>query len=152
MAKNAITSGMKKTFLISLCTLSLISLPSGILLLVGMLPTLTVWQYDHLQNKNVALTIGFMNLAGIIPFIIEVFPHGQQMQHVMETLRSTKTWGIIYLGAFMGWMILQGLHPLIKRNLTAQITSRQAKFKKMQEQLVEKWGEDVTNPKKQHLP
>ena len=124
-------------------------MPSGILLLIGMLPTITIWQYDHLQNKNIALTVGFMNLAGIVPFIVEVFPYGQQMQHALPILQSTKTWGFIYLSAFMGWMVLQGLHPLIKRNLTAQITNRQEKFRKTQEQLVEKWGEEVTNPKKQ---
>ena len=149
MAKNPITTGLKKTFLICLCVLSLVSIPSGILLLLGMLPTLSIWQYDHTHNKNIALTVGFMNVAGIIPFIIQVFPNGQKMNEAFPILESAKTWGLIYVSAFMGWMILQGLHPLIKNQLTAQITKRQEKFKKMQELLVEKWGEDVTNPKKQ---
>ncbi len=149
MAKNPITAGIKKTFFLSSFVLTFISMSSGILLLIGMLPTITIWQYDRTRNKSITLTVGLMNLAGTVPFIAQVFPYGQQMEQALPILQSAKTWGLIYLSAFMGWMILQGLQPLIKNQLTAQITKRQEKFKKMQELLVEKWGEDVTNPKKQ---
>jgi hypothetical protein len=149
MAKNPIVVGIKKTYLLSLCALTFLSMASGILLLIGMLPTITVWQYDRTYNKNICVTVGFMNLAGIVPFIVAVFPFGLHMQQAMPILQSTKTWGLIYLSALIGWMILQGLHPLIKNHLTTQINRREEKFKKMQEELVEKWGADVAKLKEQ---
>jgi hypothetical protein len=53
--------------------MAVVFLPTTILLVVGMLPTLVAALVDRTRERVLGMTVGSMNLAGCTPFVIELW-------------------------------------------------------------------------------
>src|SRR3989338_598777 len=66
---------MRKAMWILLCLVALlvISLPTVLLLLFGMLPTIVAWVVDRSQQKYATFCVCGMNFSGVFPFLSDVW-------------------------------------------------------------------------------
>ncbi len=120
-----------------------ISIPGGILLVGGTLPTIACWLSDRLPGKPFAVSVALMNMGGVAIFLIRVVPYGHNFDKAMIIVGDSLTWLAIYMFAMIGWGIYFGLPVLISRYLSAQIRYRIDRVQKRQKDLIEMWGKDV---------
>ena len=71
-------------------------LPTVVLLLVGFIPTIVAFFVDKDRQHSSATAIGAMNLAGITPFVIDLWIKGQSMGSVFQILSQSTSWLIIF--------------------------------------------------------
>lgn len=88
--------------------------------------------------------MGSFNLAGCVPFVLELWKTGRTMDNAIDIISEPMTVVIIYVAAaagyFMEWMITQ----IVSNIMYQQGLARRKAITKRQEDLVERWGREVT--------
>jgi len=82
--------------------LALTALPLFILIYGGMLPTLVAFLADEQPGRYLFRAVGFMNLAGIIPYIEPTLRAGNHAM-LSGAMAQTTTWVVIYVIAGSGF-------------------------------------------------
>lgn len=125
--------------------IAVFSPPAAGLALIGLAPTVVlgltgkgVYKAERLQ------CVGFMNLAGVIPFVAQVFerPHSL-MSIVVDPINLATMFGaasigyaLMYVGPMVAAMVLQSLSQERIKSINQQ-----------RQQLIELWGSDVLGDK-----
>ena len=118
-------------------------LPTTMLLCLGLIPTAAVYLNDKTREKSFTITVGLLNLCGILPSIGELWSRGQAMQVATETVVDPLFWLLAFGAAAIGWLIFMGMPPLIAAYYTLASDARVNKVLVKQQALVEMWGEEV---------
>ncbi len=116
---------------------------------VGMLPTLAALLVDGDKKKSVTVTVGLMNVAGVIPFIIELWKKGQTMQESMYIIQQPTVWICMYGAAAMGWLIVYSVPAAVQAVLAHRAHARIVDIDKHHAELVQLWGEAVKSKSKE---
>lgn len=119
-----------------------ICLPT-LLVCAGLLPTLVVLITDTDRQKSSTITIGFMNLAGVAPFIIDLWRQGQTMDIAVHILSQPNTWLVMLGAAGLGKLLLYAVPPAMAALTLSSMESRLLMLKEGLEQLKAVWGPDV---------
>ncbi len=124
--------------------LSILFLPTTMLLVIGMLPTPAASLIDKKRQSSKMMTVGAMNLAGCTPFLMELWRHGNSFEKSFDIISDPKTIIIMYAAAGVGYMIDWSMTGLTSSMLYQRGVQRQEEIKKRQTALEERWGETVT--------
>jgi len=114
-----------------------------LLILAGMIPTLVAIVTDEDAEKSRAVTVGAMNFAGVVPFLLELWQKGQTMDAAFNIILQANNWLIMLGAAAVGQMILFVVPPMIVSLTINQTSARYEKINQSIEQLKEIWGPDV---------
>ncbi len=117
---------------------------STVLLLIGMLPTLAALFADRTKRKSKAIAIGTMNMAGCSPFLFSLWMNGNGFGEAVEIITDFWPVVIMYLAAATGYLINWSISGVIASVLYQRGQARQKTIKKLQKELVERWGPEVT--------
>lgn len=115
-----------------------------LLLCVGLIPTLIALVTDQDHDKSGATTIGFMNVAGVLPFVIELWEKGQTMENAIAILKEPVTWLVMLGAAGVGQLILYAIPPATGALTITRMELRLRTLREALAQLKEIWGADVT--------
>lgn len=118
-----------------------------IFLVIGMMPTIVAKLVDKTKEKTKSLTIGFMNFAGCFPFWFEILEKGHTLDAVLSVLTSSMSMVIIYSTAVLGYLIEWGVVGFVANIAVQRGKARLVAIKKHQEELVRRWGPEVTGEK-----
>ena len=149
--KSAHATKMRNMFLVALAGVvaAIIFLPTTVLLLIGMMPTLVAYVVDATKEKLLLFIVGFMNLAGCVPFILKLWAGGHNMVQMSDIISQPLTVVIIYacagVGYFVDWIVTDAASSFITRRAKA----RSKAIVKQQAVLVERWGPEVNAA---HIP
>lgn len=116
-----------------------------LLICLGLLPTLVALFTDTDQSRSGLATIGYLNLAGVLPFLIELWQKGQTMEAAMAILRDPLTWVIMLGSAGIGQLILFTVPTLVSSMVLMRQEMRLRTLREGVKQLETVWGPDVTN-------
>lgn len=116
----------------------------AIILAVGMIPTLVAVIVDRSEHKVRSLTIGMLNFAGCMPFMIEVFAKGNDIQAALSYVTQPRTIVVIYFAAGMGYMINWMMAGLMSSILIQKTKRRVKEIEGLKAELVDRWGQEVT--------
>lgn len=122
-----------------------ISMPAFLFCLLGSLPSVAAWIWDMRPSKSAAYTVIILNLAGLIPVLVEVVPMGWNLLAAMPMLQDMDNWLKIYGAAAIGWGILFVLPVIIRSYLLRQFEAEIEGNMKKQEDLVRAWGRRIVN-------
>jgi len=114
-----------------------------LLICVGLLPSLVALCTDTDPNKSAFTTIGFMNLAGVVPFIIELWERGQTLENALRIMLDPMTWIIMFGAAAIGQLLLYAVPPAMAIMTITRMETRLQRLKEGLEQLKAIWGPDV---------
>jgi hypothetical protein len=91
--------------LIVLIPLGALMLPTAILVLVGMIPTMVAFMIDRDPEKSAGLTVGAMNLCGVMPFLITLWQSNHSIERSVQILLTPFTFFLMYGAAGVGWLL-----------------------------------------------
>jgi len=136
---------MRKAVWILLCLVALlvISLPTVLLLLFGMLPTIVAWVVDRSQQKYATFCVCGMNFSGVFPFLSDVWFKDHSTDAAVRILTNVFDLTVIYGTAAFGWMIFIAVPPVITQFISAMLQKRVATLREQQQKIIEEWGEGV---------
>ncbi|MCB9964278.1 MAG: hypothetical protein H6855_00270 [Rhodospirillales bacterium] len=130
--------------LTSLAICGVLFTPTTTILLAGMLPTLVAAYADRTRERMRGITVGAMNMAGCTPFIMDLWLSDHTIENALNILSSPTTWIIMYAAAGVGycleWVVVGTVSIFASERAQMRINQIEAG----QEQLVERWGAEVT--------
>lgn len=138
-------SWKRNLFITVTVLLGVVFLPTTVMLLVGMLPTFAGFLIDKTRGKVRTLAIGSMNLAGCVPFILEVWTRGHTMDNAMMYITQPRTIVVIYFAAAIGYMIDWAMTGIVIGIMSEKGKARVKQIEKEKSVLISRWGEEVTN-------
>ena len=146
-AKQAVPKpARKKGYWLLLCLVmpvALLLLPSTLVLIPAMVPTLVARVVDPAPGRHLTITVGSLNFAGALWFMHDLWSNGQSFSAIMPTLGDMMGWLAALVGAGTGWGIYS-LMPIVSRSIAATKSNlRLSRVRKGQEDLVEQWGDPV---------
>jgi len=118
-------------------------LPSTLVLIPAMVPTLVARIVDPAPGRHLTITVGSLNLAGALWFMHDLWSMGQSFAAITPTLGDMLGWLAALVGAGTGWAIYS-LMPILSRGIaTTKSNARLSRLRKQQEDLIEQWGDPV---------
>ena len=123
---------------------AIVFLPTTFLLFVGMLPTFVAALVDRSQGRLKALTVGAMNLAGCIPFVLELWAKGHTFPNAVLYLSEPRTVVVMYFAAAIGYMIEWAVIGIVSSIVLERSKGRIKEIEKTHKKMEEKWGPEVS--------
>lgn len=143
---------------ILLAALSLLFLPTALIIALGMLPSLVAAITDRDPARHAALTVGPMNFCGVLPQVLALWERGHTLDNALIMIGSPFAWGIMLGAAGAGWLIYYTVPPMVAGVIQLRAEGRLASLTKDQKKLMDEWGPEVSGATTQkaqdaeHLP
>lgn len=123
---------------------AVVFMPTTIVLLLGMIPTVVATVIDRTGQGTKALTVGAMNLAGCSPFLIDLWTKGHTSENAVTIISDPRTMVVIYAAAGIGYLISWAMAGIVGTIMVQRGGVRLKEIQKRQSELVERWGREVT--------
>lgn len=143
-AKGKKVQGQVRAFMALLILLAAVFFSTAILLFVGLLPMFVAFFTDKSRRKTKAITVGSLNLAGCVPFVLELWGTDRSMESALDLISDPMVIIVMYMAAGVGYLVDWAVTLFVANMLYQQGLARQKAIQKRQEQLVVRWGEEVT--------
>lgn len=116
---------------------------SIVLIVIGMAPTVAAFSIDRSPQRNQAKTVGYLNFAGCLPWVIEYWLVGGGFQKVFDIVGDPFTLFVMYSAAACGWLMYFAIRPVVGSYLVVAADLKERQLRRRQTELVEDWGEEV---------
>lgn len=150
-AKTAHKKGRRRKILIPLIiilsAISLFAAPTALVVGVGILPGLLAILTDREPGRLTGMTVASINVITLTPILGKLWSTGNSMALAVQLSTSVFTWALMLMGALLGFMMIQMLPVAIGSVITARDKMRLERIRARQKQLVEEWGQEVTEGK-----
>lgn len=126
--------------------LGVIALPTVLLLVVGMAPTLVAFFIvDRHPSKYMTRAVGYLNFSGCLPYAIDLWRGGGvwDFEILFTIITDPFTLLVMYSTAAVGWVILFGTPPIVAAYLAVTSEIREKTLKARQKELITEWGRNV---------
>jgi hypothetical protein len=123
---------------------AIIFMPTTILLLLGMIPTIVVAVIDRSGKGTKSLTIGSMNLAGCSPFLIELWSNGHTAELAVSIVTNPLSMSVMWGASLVGYLINWAMSGIVATVMTKRGKVRIKDIKKKKARMIERWGIEVT--------
>ncbi|SDG52485.1 hypothetical protein [Thalassobaculum litoreum] len=144
MSANAASSAATKTIMFVLVAGgAVLFLPSMMLLVIGMTPTLAAMLTDRRREKYATLCVGCINFTGVLPFLIELWTQDHTYEHAFQVISSPFTWLVMFGAAAIGWAIYFVAPGIVGMFIAMRADQRVERLRRRQRDLVEEWGPGV---------
>ncbi len=134
-------------FLVLVCAATPFMLPSLVLLMAGLAPTYVAFATDNDRQKSGATSVCAMNVAGIVPYLIDLWAKGQTLGNAFLILGDPKSWLVILGAAAIGQLIVYTIPSFVAILSLNHAESRLQTLRKNLDFLKESWGPDVATTK-----
>jgi Na+/proline symporter len=142
-AASASSSSTKVIILAVTAAAALFTLPTVLVLMVGMLPTLAAMLTDRRRERYTTLCVGCMNFVGVMPFVAELWTKDHSFDKAFKIMLDPFAWLSMLGAAGIGWCIYFVAPSIVAMYMAARIEQRIASLRRRQRELVEEWGPGV---------
>lgn len=120
-----------------------VALPTGLLLLVGLLPAAAAFASDPHPEKTTARPVLCLNLAGLLPSLKALWLGGHDMAALAMLLGDPLTLLLAYSAAAFGFALARTVPYAVLVVLEARAATTMRALVARQEELREAWGDAV---------
>ncbi|MCR9072632.1 MAG: hypothetical protein NXI18_13015 [Alphaproteobacteria bacterium] len=153
MNANTASSAATKTIMFVLVAGGAVMfLPSMMLLVVGMTPTLAAMLTDRRPEKYATLCVGCMNFTGVLPYMIELWTQDHSYDHAFTIIANPFTWLVMFGAAAIGWAIYFVAPGIVGMFIAMRADQRVQRLRRRQRDLVEEWGPGVAGSNEADKP
>lgn len=122
------------------------ALPTVVLLALGLLPAVVAAIVDRREEKYAAYCVGGFNLSGVMPYLFQLWSHGDSMHALGGIASSPFSWLVMYGAAALGWLANYWAPQITMRVRRIRDRNEVSRLRKRQEQILEEWGPEVMPP------
>lgn len=133
-----------RAILIFLLLCGLIFMSTMLLIIVGMLPTFTAVFIDRTAEKTRGLTVGALNLAGCMPFILKLWGGGNTVDYAITIITDPRTIIVMYSAAGVGYIVDWAVSGLVATIMVQTSASKLQSMATRRAELIARWGREVT--------
>ncbi len=126
-------------------SIAAVTLPTVLILGIGMLPTLAAMITDRRKEKYATLCVGCMNFTGVLPFMIRLWTEGHSYDQAFTVIADPFTWLVMYGAAALGWAIYFVAPGIVGMFIGMRTEQRIQRLRRRQRDLVEEWGPGVAS-------
>lgn len=119
------------------------ALPTALLLVIGFAPTLGARIGDTAPGKYLTKCVAWMNLAGVAPFLFDLWLRGNDMVTAIAIVTDMFAWLAMYGAAGMGWLLFLGLPGVVAMFRSLNANRRIYVLRERQKELINEWGEVI---------
>lgn len=130
--------------LVAMVPLGLIMLPTTLILLIGMIPTLVAFVADRHPEKYAAITVGGPNFCGVMPSLLALWTQGHHVQTALHQLSDPFKLLLIFGLSAVGWVIYYSVPPFISMFISKRNEATIRDMRDLQKALVDEYGEEVS--------
>lgn len=134
---------LKKLFAASFLIGSLAFMPTTILVILGMIPSVVALYTDDDRKKMGGLAVAFLNLGAVIAFVNILWDRGHSLANSLTLLMNPTTLLVIYFAAFIGFILVRFLPPIVAEFLKITHRKRMKVIEAEQKAIIEQWGYEV---------
>lgn len=136
-------AGARALSLLVAIVLVVLFFDSVIVLAAGMIPTGVAYLVDRTYRKYAARSVGWINLAGCLIVILDLWGGGGTIGLALELLGDPLNWLIMFGAAGIGWAVYFGMTPVVAGYLALKHDMKLKELAKRQKTLEKEWGTDV---------
>jgi len=140
--KNQMTLWLSVAFV----TVIIMSLPTVLIVVFGLLPTFVAYVIDRAKGKPAAYCVGGINICGVFPYMLQLWTGDNSMNAAINIMTDVFVLAVMYGAAAFGWMIYQSLPPIVTTFMTVIAQHRVSTLRAQQRELVDEWGKDGSTP------
>ena len=124
-----------------------------ILIMVGMVPTISAFLIDRSPRRYFTMTVAFANVVGVVPSAFRLFSGGSGgIDGALELITDPLVLLSMYGAGAIGWFILYIVPPFVSVGLSMSNQMKTKALKKRQKELVDNWGEEIRSDAQKLLP
>jgi hypothetical protein len=144
--------GSVNRLLIFLTLLALVpfSLPTILVMFVGLLPTIVAAVVERGDNRYAWVCIGGLNFSGLAPWLFSLWFGHHTLDFAFEVVTNITMLLVAYGAAGVGSALYLALPPLVATLMSATAQHRAVGLHAAQRKLVEQWGDGVASPNEHH--
>ncbi|MBT3661525.1 MAG: acyl-CoA synthetase [Rhodospirillaceae bacterium] len=128
-----------------LMVMMVISLPTLIVLFIGMLPTGVAAIIDRSEEKYGTFCVGGLNLCGVFPYITTLWFVDHTVNVATGMITDVFTLLVMYASAAFGWTMFMAIPPVIASFLSVMAQTRVKTLRALQREIMEEWGPGVAS-------
>ena len=121
----------------------MISLPTVMIIGVGMLPTIVAGLIDRTDQKFSMFCVGGLNFAGVFPYLMQVWSEDHTIANAGSILTDLLALTIMFSSAGFGWMLVIAVPPVITAFLAILDETKLKQLKAQQQRILEEWGDST---------
>jgi hypothetical protein len=130
--------------MLTLVALIPFSLPTLLVMFVGMMPTLGAALSDRSGSRYCWLCVGGLNFAGLANWLLFLwFGHHDISSAIQMLLGDHLMLMVAYGAAGIGWLLYMAVPPVVAAIQTGTTHRRAANLASQQKKLVELWGDEI---------
>ncbi len=123
---------------------AVIFMPTTILLMIGMLPTVVAAVIDRSGKGTKAITVGAMNIAGCTLYLLQLWTMGHTKENALMLISDPRNVITIYCAAGVGYMIDWMMAGIVTTIVIGKSKHRLEEIVRKQGELAARWGPEVT--------
>ncbi len=148
-ANSASSAATRSIFFLIILVVGLFTLPTILILGIGMLPTIGAMISDRRKEKYATLCVGAMNFTGVLPFMITLWTEDHSYERAFVMIADPFTWLVMYGAAAIGWAIYFVAPGIVGMFIGMRTEQRIQKLRRRQRDLVEEWGPGVAGGRRE---
>lgn len=147
-ATSASSAATRTIFVTIVVGVAAFTLPTVLILGIGMLPTVAAMISDRRKEKYATLCVGCMNFTGVLPFMIRLWTEDHSYEHAFKVIGDPFTWLVMYGAAALGWAIYFVAPGIVGMFIGMRTEQRIERLRRRQRDLVEEWGPGVAGSRR----
>ena len=120
------------------------ALPSVIILVVGMIPTIVAYIIDLTPGRYAARCVAGLNIAGVVPFLNRLWGSTNDMAAAVNIVTDVYAWLAFYAASGVGWLLFSSLPGIVASFKTYSARRHANALRGRLEELKEEWGDEVS--------
>jgi len=123
--------------------LLIFSLPTVIVFIFGMVPSMAAYVVDRTKEKYATFCVASMNFCGVFPYLLDLWFNTHTIYAATNILADVFALVIMLGAAASGWIIYTTVPPVISSFLSVIAQQRVNALRSEQKKLIEEWGQAV---------
>lgn len=119
------------------------ALPTTMLLIVGMAPTLGAFIGDTTRGRYLTKCVAGMNMAGVFPYLFRLWTTGHSMKIAFALVTDPYAWLYMYSAAAVGWLLFLGFPGVVAMLRVLNAKRRIYLLREQQKNLINEWGDSI---------
>ena len=146
--RSASASATKAVLILVVAGTMIFTLPTVMVLAVGMIPTFIAYATDRRKEKYKTVSVGSLNFVGALPLLVTLWTKDHSFDMGFTVLADPFNLLMVLGSSSAGWTIYLVAPSIVSIFLQARIELSVERLKKRQARLIEEWGDGVSGDRK----